>query len=153
MSTFDPFHEAKIAIGTVERELTAVSTINIHVANIANQACESAVRGLYKSATGNDFPYHDFQPCHVVESVVTKLGVKAFYSPESQRFMGRLTGWAPQEARYESTQAYKNHTKPSTSNRGQELLSGVTKFVGETESLAKRSDVVSTVQSNAKPTS
>ncbi|MCZ6546862.1 MAG: hypothetical protein O6837_01920 [Deltaproteobacteria bacterium] len=147
MTKSDPFHEAQEAVQTAEREYTATGSINAATAYTVVHAAETAVRELYTVATGTDFPHDKFEPSHVPETLVTNLGLAVFYSPESQTFLGKLTGYAPQNVRYENTRAYQLHTDPKAAGRGKDLVDGITRFVEETENLAKNPAALKAIRS------
>jgi hypothetical protein len=148
MTNPDPFHEAKEALQTVQREYTATNSINAATAYTVVHAAETAVRNLYTFATSANFPYGKF-PHHVPERLVESLGLAQFYSPKMQTFLGKLTGYAPQDVRYESTRAFQDHTDPKSAGRGRVLVDGVTRFVEETERLAKHPAALQAIRSNA----
>ena len=146
MTNSDPFHEAKEALQTVQREYSATNSINAATAYVVVHAAETAVRNLYTFATSGSFPYYKFTH-HAPEQLVTSLGLAPFYSPKMQTFLGKLTGYAPQDVRYESTRAFQDHTDPKTAGRGKELVDGVTRFVEETETLAANPAVLQAIRS------
>ncbi len=146
MTHWDPFHEAKEALQTVQREYTATNSINAATAYTVVHAAETAVRNLYTFATSANFPYDKF-PHHVPERLVESLGLAPFYSPKMQTFLGKLTGYAPQDVRYESTRAFQDHTNPKSAGRGKELMDGVTRFVEESEILAKNPAALEAIRS------
>src|SRR5262245_10983046 len=121
----DPFHEAKQALETVQREYTATNSINAVTAYTVVHAAETAVRNLYTVATSANFPYDKF-PHHVPERLVASLGLAPFYSQKVNTFLGKLTGYALQDVRYEGTKALAIHMDPQSAGRGKELVDGVT---------------------------
>ena len=142
----DPFHEAREALNLAKREYTSVNSLNVMAAYSINQACENAVRALWQISTGIPFPHEEFRPFHKPAAYLSHLGIEPYYSEQTQAFLGKLAGFALDEARYEGTQAYMDHTKPSAGYRGKELIIGAERFLTETEQLAKREDVLSIIR-------
>lgn len=142
----DPFHEAHEALNLAKREDTSVSSLSVMAAYAVNQACENAVRALWQLSTGSSFPHEEFRPFHKPAAYVRGLGIEVYYSPEMQAFLKKLEGFALDEARYEGTQAYKDHTKLSAQYRGKELIEGTERFIRETEELSKRQDVLAAIR-------
>ena len=138
----DPFHEAREASQTVVREFTSVGSLNTTAAYAANQACEDSFRALWDIATGEPFPYGQFEPQHKTSVWVRRAGIYSNYSPESQNFLDKLEGWALDQVRYVGTQAYVDHTKPTAAYRSREIVRGTQRFVEESEVLAQRPDVL-----------
>ena len=148
MKNQDPFHEAKESLQTVQREYTATGSINAATAYTVVHAAENAIRELYTVATSANFPYdHEQFRNHVPEKMVRNLGLGQYYSPQTQTFLGQLTGYAPQDIRFENTRAFKDHTNPKSAGRGKELLDGLTQFIEETEKLQKNPAVLQTIRS------
>ena len=142
----DPFHEAKEALSVAKREYAAVSSLSVMAANAANQACENAVRTLCQIAIGSPLPHQDFKPYHKPAAYVLRIGIESEYSEKMQAFLGKLNGFALDDARYESTQAYKEHTKSSAQQRGKELIEGTERFLLETIDLSKKEEVLSIIR-------
>lgn len=146
MTNSDPFHEAKEARQTVRREYSATNSINAATAYTVVHASEAAVRALYTVATSSNFPYEKFAH-HVPERLVTDLGLGAFYSKECTGFLSRITGYALQDARFEKTRAFEQHTDTNAAGRGKELMDGLNCFVDETENLAKNPAALQAIRS------
>ncbi len=142
----DPFHEAREALNLTKREYTSVSSLNVMAAYATNQVCENAVRALWQISMGIPFPHEEFTPFHKPAAYVRHLGIESYYSDQTQAFIRKLEGFALDEARYEGTQAYIDHTKPSAEYRGKELIDGSERFLEETEQLAKREEVLSKIR-------
>lgn len=142
----DPFHEAKEAFQTAAREFTSVGSLNTTAAYAANQACENSFRALWDIATGEPFPYEQFEPYHKTTTWVRRAGIYPSYSQESQNFLDKLEGWALDQVRHVGTQAYVDHTKPTAEYRSREIVRGTQWFVEETETLAQRPDVLETLR-------
>ena len=143
----DPFHEAKEALNVAKRGFIEVNSLSVVAAYATNQACENSVRALWQIATGEPFPHKHFKPFHKPTSYVQRLGLETYYSASSKEFLDKLHGYALDEARYESTQAYKDHTKPTAAYRGQELIKGTERFIAETEQLATEEKILRTIRS------
>jgi hypothetical protein len=143
-----PFREAREALNLVRREYTSVGSLNVMAANAANQACENSLRSLYEVATGQPFPYEEFKPFHKAELIADRLGIKEHYSKESQLFLQQLTGYALDDARFEGTQAYIDHTKASAQNRAKDILKGSERFVEESEQLSKNEEVLNVIRNS-----
>ena len=142
----DPFHEAKEALSVAKREHAAVSSLNVMAAYTTNQACENAVRTLCQIAIGSPLPHKEFKPFHKPAVYVRRIGIESEYSEKTQVFLGKLDGFALDDARYESTQAYKEHTKSSAQHRGKELIEGTERFLLETIELSKKEEVLSIIR-------
>ena len=138
----DPFHEAKVALLFSAEWNYAVNSVCATAAYSINQSCENSVRALYETATGNDFPHEKIKPSHKPASWLQQAGVIFFYSTESRKFLDKITGYDLDEVRYEGTQAYKDHIKPTAANRGKVLIEGTKRFIEETEQLTKNEDVM-----------
>lgn len=145
----DPFHEAKEALATVKREFTQVGSLNAVTTFSASLACETAVAVLWREATSSDFPYQKF-PRHKPGQWVGALGIKQYYTPETQRFIQKFDSYAPDKIRYDTTHAFREHIRPESSGRGKEIVVGVERFVGETEHLLSSSDVLNTLRASSK---
>ena len=146
MNMKDPFHEAKEALNIARREYTSVSSLSVMAANATNQACENSIRSLWKVATGKPFPHDKFKPFHKPALDVEKLGIKKYYSEQSQHFLDKLTGYALDDARFEDTQAFIDHTKPKSTCRGVELINGTERFINESEQLSHNDDVLNRIR-------
>ncbi|MGH7381076.1 MAG: hypothetical protein ACREKR_02465 [Candidatus Methylomirabilales bacterium] len=146
----DPFHEAREALNLAKREYTSVNSLNVMATYTVNQACENAVRALWQLSTGSAFPHEEFRPFHKPAAYVRGLGIEVYYSAETQAFLKKLEGFGLDEARYEGTQAYKDHTKPSAQYRGNELIARTERFIRETEELSKRQDVLAAIRASDK---
>ncbi len=137
----DPFHEAKVALAFAKLERVQVNSVSACSAYTINQACENTFRTLYQIATGEPFPHEAFKPFHKPASYVRRTGLVLRYSTDTREFIDKLNGYALDEVRYEETQAYKDHTKPTAANRGKVLIDGAERFIAETEQLAKKEEV------------
>ena len=144
------FHEARQALATVKREFTDVSSLNAATMFTANLACEAAVAALWREATGSDFPYKTY-PRHKPGRWVETLGISDHYTPDTRRFLEKLDSYAPDKIRYETTQAFREHTKASAIGRGQEVVLGVEGFIDETEQLSSKPEVVNRLRTVARP--
>lgn len=142
----DPFHEPKEGVATIKREFTAVSSLNAPTAFTATVACEGAVSILYKEATGKEFPYQNY-PRHKPGQWVSSLGIKDYYSPETQKFLDKIDGYSLDKARYEGTPAFRQHTSEKSRARSQEIVKGTERFVEETESLLTNEEAVRRLKS------
>jgi len=140
----DPFHEAKQALKSVVREYTEINSLTVGTAYIGQHACELAVRGLWHIAVGTPFPYADAS-AHSPNRWVTDLGVRGYYSPETQTFLYTLTGYGLHEARYGQGQAYVDHVKPTAQGRAKIIVEGVSRMLLETEALAQRPDILEVI--------
>jgi len=145
----NPFHEAHEALATVRREFSQVASLNAVTMFAATHACETAVATLWREATGSDFPYQTY-PRHKPGHWVETLAIKKYYSPDSQGFIQRLDSYAPDKVRYDTTQAFHEHTKPESSGRGEEVVAGVERFVQETEQLLGKPEVVNQLRASSK---
>jgi len=146
MADRDPFHEAMESLHTVQREYTATNSINAVTAYTVSHTAETAVRNLFTFATGTNFPYDRF-PHHVPEKIVANLGLLPFYSPEMNGFLGKVTGYALQDVRFENTRAFHDHTDVKAVERGRYLMSGLTQFVKETVALQNNVDALQAIRS------
>jgi hypothetical protein len=146
MANSDPFHEAKESLQTVRREYTATSSINAATAYTVAHTAETAVRNLFTFVTGADFPYEQF-PHHVPERIVAELGLLQFYSPEMKAFLGKMTGYALQDVRFENTRAFQDHTDIKATGRGKYLVDGLTQFVEATVALQNNAGALRTIKS------
>lgn len=142
----NPFHEAREALNVAKREFMAVNSLSVVAAYATNQACENSVRALWQVAIKEPFPHEYFKPFHKPASYVQQLGLEQYYSAPSKEFLAKLHGYALDDARYEGTQAYKDHTKPIAISRGQELIKGTERFIAETEQLATNEEVLRAIQ-------
>jgi len=142
----DPFHEAKVALNGAKRAFMEVNSLSVMDAYATNQACENSVRTIWQIATGEPFPHDQFKPFHRPASYIRRIGLEKYYSNRSKVFLAKLDGYALDEARYENTQAYKDHTKPTAGYRGSELIKGTERFIEETEQLATKEEVLQTIQ-------
>lgn len=146
----DRFHEAREALSTVKREFTDASSLNAATMFTANLACEAAVAAVWHEATGSDFPYQAY-PRHKPGRWVETLGISDYYTPDTRRFLERLDSYAPDKIRYETTQAFREHTKATASGRGQEVVLGVERFIDETEQLLSKPAAVNRLRNVARP--
>ena len=137
----DPFHEAKVALADAKFGWVQANSVSACSAYTINHACESAFRALYQISTGDPFPHESFKPSHKPASYVQQTGLILHYSTETRGFISKLSGYALDRVRYEGTQAYKDHTKPTAANRGPILIEGTGRFIAETEQLAKNKEV------------
>jgi len=149
MGSKDIFHEAKEALDVAEQRYTSVGSLNVIAANAVNQACENSLRALYEAATGMPFPYERFRPFHKPELIANSLGITRFYSEKSQNFLKRLTGYALDDARFEGSQAYIDHTKGTSAGRSNQLIIDGKTFLLESEKLSTDIEVIKTIQSQA----
>jgi hypothetical protein len=144
-----PFHEARESLTTVKREFTDASSLNAATMFIANLACEAAVATLWVEATGSDFQYQSY-PRHKPGRWVEIFGIDCHYTPYTRRFLKTLDSYAPDKIRYETTQAFREHTKVSASGRGQEVVRGVERFIDETERLLFIPEVVNLLRTSPR---
>jgi hypothetical protein len=113
----------------------------------ASLACEAAIKGIWGQVTDSDFPYRNHKPSRWVDI----FGISSYYTPETRRFLEKFGSWASEQIRFESTQAYRDHIKPSARGRGQLVVLGVARFIDETEQLSSNPDVVSLLWTVAGP--
>jgi hypothetical protein len=146
----DPFHEAKQALNSAKVEFTATNSLSLVGAFAPLHAADLALRDIYTLATGTPFPHDRFKPQHQPGGLVDALGIKSYYSLDSQLFLNKLTGHALQDVRYEGTQAYKNYISTVSSGLAAELIKGAEQFTQETEALATNQNVLNTIKQNAR---
>ena len=146
----DPFHEAKQAIADLQHVYTATNSLGGTSVFGIPHACDLALRALYTTAVGADFPHDKFKPTHQPESLVRKLGINSYYTSDTLSWLSNVTGRGLPDARYPNTKAYVDYTNQGSSDLAAELLRGASTFVQETESLAKRTDVLALIRSNAR---
>ena len=129
----DPFHEPKIALESLRRELTAVNSLSAAVAPGAVTACEQTVGVLYQAATGQPLPYQPFAR-HKPGHWIVKLGVNSFYTAETQGFLAALDGYSLDKVRFPNEAAFRQYTNAPTA-RATEIVAGVERFIVESEQL------------------
>ena len=129
----DPFHEPKVALVTLQREITAVNSLGAAVVPGALTACEQTVGVLYDAAMGQPFPYQSFTR-HKPGQWLTLFGVNSFYSPESQRFLTALDGYSLDKVRFPNETAFRQYTN-APRERAKEIVAGVERFIFESEAL------------------
>ncbi|MEN8166025.1 MAG: hypothetical protein ABFR65_00935 [Pseudomonadota bacterium] len=144
----DYFHEARTALKTAEIEFREVSSLSSMGSYATNQACENAVRGIWKKATGNEFPHEQFKPFHKPAIYLKQMGLFSYYSSDAQQFLEKQVGYALDEVRYESTQAFRDHTKPKNIERGKTLIAGTLLIIDETEKLSDNQVVIELIRSH-----
>lgn len=146
----DPFHEAKQALRSAEIEFTTTGSLSLYAAGGPVHACELALRELYSLATGTQFPHDRFKPHHQPERLAESLGIKGFFSKDSQRFLNQLVGHALQDARYEGSQAFIDYTTRTSSGFAADLIRGSNRFLQETQVLASDQSVLDEIKNNAR---
>lgn len=129
----DPFHEPKVALETLRRELTAVNSLGAAIVPTALTACEQTMGVLCESATGRPFPYQR-QTRHKPGQWITAMGVNSFYSQGTQRFLKALDGYALDRVRYPSNDAHRQYIS-APSGRANAIVDGVARFIEESETL------------------
>ena len=129
----DPFREPKVALVTLQREITAVNSLGAAVVPGALTACEQTVGVLYDASVGQPFPYQSFTR-HKPGQWLTLFGVNDFYSPESQRFLTALDGYSLDKVRFPNETAFRQYTN-APRERAKEIVAGVERFIVESEAL------------------
>jgi len=71
----DPFHEAKLAVVGLQHEYTATHSLNATGVFGIVHACDLALRALYTTAVGSNFPHDKFKPNHQPESCRSSLAL------------------------------------------------------------------------------
>ena len=129
----DPLHEPKIALDTLQREITAVNSLGAAVVPGAVTACEQTVGVLYEAAMRQPFPYQSF-PRHKPGQWLTSFGVNSFYTVETQRFLTALDGYSLDKVRFPNEAAFQQYTN-APPGRAKEIAAGVARFIAESETL------------------
>ena len=129
----DPFHEPKVTLNALRRELTAVSSLGAAIVPAAVTACEQTIGVLCEAATGQPFPYQH-RARHKPGQWMTSLGVNTFYSTETRRFLTALDGYALDKVRYPSESAHRQYIN-APSGRAKEIVDGTARFIEESEKL------------------
>ena len=142
----DPFHEAKVALEFAKLGWVQANSVSACSAYVISQACEDSFRTLYQISTEKPFPHKEFKPFHKPASYIRQTGLVLHYSVNTRKFLDKLTGYALDKVRYESTQAYKDHTSPAAANRGRILIEGAERFIAETEQLAEDEEARRTIR-------
>src|SRR6266446_5977939 len=119
----DPFHEPKVALESLRRELTAVNSLSAAVVPGALAACEQTVGVLYDAAIGQSFPYQQFAR-HKPGQWLVRFGVNSFYTAETQKFLTALDGYSLDKVRFPNETAFRQYTS-APSERASELVAGV----------------------------
>ena len=139
----DPFHEPKEALDALRREITAVNSLSAAIVPGVLTACEQTVLVLYDAATDQPFPYQSKSfTVHKPGQWLTFLGVTAFYSHESQRFLTALDGYSLDKVRFPNEAAFQQYTN-APRDRAKELVAGVERFIVESEALLNSSAFLS----------
>jgi hypothetical protein len=133
-------------MATVHRDFTSVGTLTAPMATAALTACEQAVCGLYRAATGSDFPYQKFAR-HKPGTWVNSLGLVSHFSHDSQQFISRVDGFSLDKLRFESEPAFQQYTSPKSTGRGAEIVAGTIRFVEDATALAANSAALSAIRS------
>jgi hypothetical protein len=141
-------HEAKITMETVRRDYTSVGTLTAPMASAALTACEQAVCGLYRAATGSDFPYQHF-PRHKPGIWVNSLSLFPHLSPDVQKFVSRIDGFSLDKLRFESEAAFQQYTSPSATKRGAEIVAGTIRLVEDASALVSNAAALSAIRAAA----
>ncbi len=138
------------------REWTSVNSLNLMAANSLNQACETAIIGLWGEARKDLFPKEEFIPHHKPISYTRKLAIFDFYSKENKKFLEHINGKSLDVVRYPSTQPYKDYTNLKNKDQGLGLIKKAEIFILETEKFSKNEDILNKIKSyrtkeNKKP--
>lgn len=144
----DPFHEPKITLDALRRELTAVNSLGAAIVPAALSACEQAIGVLCEAATEQPFPYQRHTR-HKPGQWITALGVNRFYSPETQRFLTALDGYALDKVRYPSETAHRQYMNAPL-ERANEIVDGTARFIEESEKLFSSSPFLFQLRSATK---
>jgi hypothetical protein len=129
----DPFHEPKVALVTLQREITAVNSLGAAVAPSALTACEQTVGVLYEATMGQPFPYQSFTR-HKPGQWLALFGVNSFYSHETQRFLTALDGYSLDKVRFPNETAFRQYTN-APRKRANEIVTGLEHFIVESQAL------------------
>lgn len=150
MSHPDPFHEAKQALNSAKIEYSSVGSLSLVGAFSPLHACDLALRELYTVAVNKSFPHDAFKPHHQPGRLAEQLGIKTYYSRESQQFLDQLQGYALHEVRYEGTQAHQNYTSSKSAQLASHLIKGAERLIGETEKLSHDPRALDEIRKNTK---
>ncbi len=140
------FQEAILAIEKCRKEWTDVGSLYQMSAYNINHACETAVRGLWFSATNEEFPRDKIRPHHKPLSQVRNIGILNNYSNGSRTFLEQINGMALDDVRYIESKAYEEYTKSKSSDKGKKLVDGAKNFIKETIQLSENESVVRKIQ-------
>ncbi len=136
------FHEAKLTIEKCRKEWVDVGSLSVMFAHSINDACETAVRGLWVSATNEEFPRDKIKPHHKPLSQVRKIGILNNYSRGSRIFLEQINGMNLDVVKYVKSKAYEDYTKPKSRDKGKNLVDGAENFIKETIQLSENESVV-----------
>ncbi len=116
-----------------------------------NVCGKSGMRELFSSTlgycNGRSVPVRAISAPYKVSVWGHTVGIYASYSPESQIFLDKLEGWALDQVRHVGTQAYTDHIKSTAAYRGREIVRGTERFLEETETLARKPEVLEMMRS------
>ncbi len=129
----DPFHEPKVALETLQREVTAVNSLGAAVVPGALTVCEQTVGVLYEAAMGQPFPYQSFAR-HKPGQWLTSFGLNSFYTVETQRFLTALDGYSLDKVRFPNEAAFRQYTN-APPERAKDIVAGAERFIAESETL------------------
>jgi len=144
------FHECRETVNMCKREWTSVGSLNNMCANSLNQACETAIVGLWDIARNEQFPKEQFIPHHKPISYVKKLEILDYYSDDAKTFLEKLNGSSFDVVRYPETQPYKDYTNSKSKGKGSEFIKGTENFIDETEKLTTNNEVLEKIKSFKK---
>ncbi len=143
----DPFHEPKVALEILQREVTAVNSLGAAAVPGALTACEQTVGVLYEEAMGQPFPYQSFTR-HKPGQWLTRFGVNSFYTAETQSFLTALDGYSLDKVRFPNEAAFRQYTN-APPERAKEVVTGVARFIAESETLFNTATFLSQLKTGA----